>query len=243
MLESVQGDTTKDLPRIHTMCLPSSFFPVESQDAPQEEEEEEESLGRALADLAKSREEVCREVRNAPKRRVDNEIADFQTTCPSSRCITMVKELAAQYTKRKWHYRMIGAGMVTGTAALGGGAFYLEAPMTVTAGLGVSGVAMTAFFAWWQSSALADMAAQLTRPENFEATFRKLYGRELADNDEYVISLWIRVKDHLKISVHAEDVSRLASTASGATDTDKAKLERLLDVEIPELRRGQPYLP
>lgn len=228
----------KDLPRIHTMCLPSSYFPVESQDVPQVEEEEEESLGRALADLAKSREEVCREVRNAPKRRVDNEISRLSDNVSILQMhFTMVRELAAQYTSKKWHYRMIGAGMITGTMAFGGGAFYLEAPMAVTAGLGASGVAMTAFFMWWQSSALTDLSNQLTRPENFEATFRKLYGRELADNDEYVTSLWIRVKEHLKVGIHAEDVPRLASTRSSAATADKAKLERLLDVEIPELRR------
>ena len=126
---------------------------------PQVEEEEEESLGRALADLAKSREEVCREVRNAPKRRVDNEISRLSDNVSILQMhFTMVRELAAQYTSKKWHYRMIGAGMITGTMAFGGGAFYLEAPMAVTAGLGASGVAMTAFFMWWQSSALIDLS-------------------------------------------------------------------------------------
>ena len=126
---------------------------------------------------------------------------------------------------------------MSATAALGGGSVYLEAPLSITAGVGASGTLMTAVFAWWYSNALADLCSQLTQSESFEAMFRKIYGRELADNDEYVVSLWIRVKEHLKVGVHMEDVPRLAGTASSTSGADKAKLERLLGVEIPDLRR------
>jgi hypothetical protein len=239
----------KDLPRIHTMCLPSTFFPVESQDKgggglgqqggmQGEEEEEEESLGRALNDLAKSREEVCREVRNAPKRRVDNEISRLSDNVALLQMhFNIVRDLAATYNKKKWSYRAWGLGIVSATGALGGGGFYLDAPVTVLGGVGATGAAMTGLFLWWQSNSLTDMSNQLTRPESFETSFRRLYGRELADNDEYVTSLWIRVKEHLKVGIHAEDVVTLAGTSSSTEKADKAKLDRLLDVEIPELRR------
>jgi len=57
----------KDLPRIYTMCLPPSFHPVSSGD--QSLDHDGQSLGKGIIDLEATREEVVREVCNAPKRR------------------------------------------------------------------------------------------------------------------------------------------------------------------------------
>ena len=231
----------KDLPRIHTMCLPPKYFPLESQAVPvnvEEEEEEEESLGRALSDLAQSREEVVREVRNAPKRRVDNEITRLADNVSILQMhVKIIRDLTDRYNKKKWEYRGIGAGWVTASGALTGGSFYLEAPIQVVGGAGVVGGLFAGFFLWWQTNALQDLATQLTQPEAFDGSFRRQYARQLADNDEFVSALWVRVREHLRIGLQPDDVAELASMSSSSAKADAAKLDRLVEYEIPGLRR------
>lgn len=59
----------KDLPRIFTMCLPASY-----QSHVGDNPAAENSLGKGLMDLERTREEVVGEVMKAPKRRIDNAI-------------------------------------------------------------------------------------------------------------------------------------------------------------------------
>ena len=234
-------------PCIHTMCLPQKYFPPDGQAAGttggghshyEEEDEEEESLGRALSDLAKSREEVCREVRNAPKRRVDNEITRLSDSVSLLRMhVNIIRDLTNAYNKKKWEFRSIGAGWVAASGALTGGAYYLDAPMQVVGGAGVIGGLFAGFFLWWHTNALQDLAIQLTKLESFDASFRRQYARQLADQDEFVSALWMRVRDHLKISLLPDDISELASASSSSTTADTIKLDRLLEYDIPELRR------
>jgi len=65
----------KDLPRIYTMCLPSSAIHASgSISSMNDTQEEVQSFAQSLRDLDVAREEIVKEVFNAPKRRSDNEI-------------------------------------------------------------------------------------------------------------------------------------------------------------------------
>jgi hypothetical protein len=52
--------------------------------------------------------------------------------------------------------------------------------------------------------------------------------------DEYVTALWSRVHDHLRTGLSFEDIQQLERLRRA----DRAALQRIVDVDLPALRRG-----
>jgi len=226
----------KDLPRIYTMCLPPSFHPVSSGD--QSLDHDGQSLGKGIIDLEATREEVVREVCNAPKRRVDNEISRLSDNISMLQMhCNVLHDLTSTYKKAVWKSRFTAAGSVLATGSVSGGAMYLEAPMQLIAGTGISGALATVAVLWWNQSSLRDLSSRLTSLESMEKAFQKKYHRQIADKDEFTLSLWARVKDHLKVGLSSEDLIEMNKLASADSD----KLDNLIENQIPSLRReAQP---
>ena len=226
----------KDLPRIYTMCLPPSYHPVSSGD--QSPDHEGQSLGRGIIDLEAMREEVVQEVRNAPKRRVDNEISRLSDSVSILKLhCDIIDDITKKYKKEVWKSRIINLSSVLVSTGLCSGAFYMDAQLQIISGISISGALVTGILVWWQSSSLRDMSSQLVRPEYLENTFRKLYHRQISDKDEHILALWSRVREHMKVGISADDISNMKPMDSG----DISRLERLQDHDIPRLRReSQP---
>jgi hypothetical protein len=199
---------------------------------------EGQSLGKGIIDLEEAREEVVKEVFNAPKRRVDNEISRLSDNISVLHMHgTIVNDLVQTFRRAMWKSRLMTSGSFLLTAGSVGGAFYFDLPLQTMGTAGALGGLTTLGMVWWQNSALTDLSAQLARPESAENSFRKQYHRKIADKDEFVLSLWARVKEHLRVGLSAEDVRTLKPLSAG----DISRLERLMDHEIPELRRdAQP---
>ena len=191
----------KDLPRIYTMCLPPSFHPVSSGD--QSLDHEGQSLGRGIIDLEATREEVVREVRNAPKRRVDNEISRLSDNVAvlHMHC-AVIDNLVGAYRKAMWQARAVNAGAFTASSGLAAGAFYLDAPLQVVAGTGGGGLAMTAASMWWQNSSLTDLCSRLVRPDSVEAAFRSLYVYICCVYMSVCVCVCVYVCVHVRLSSH-----------------------------------------
>ena len=230
----------KDLPRIFTMCLPPAYRSKSPpgvhlpQATNTDYDSEVETLGHALLDLETSREEVVQEVMNAPKRRVDNEITRLgdATHMLLMHC-RVLDSLVAAYRSSLWKAR---AGNVTAAAAVTAvvaASVLIELPMQFSlAALGV-GVVTYGAFSVWQSSSLKKEAARIAPIDNVESVYRRIHGRRISEQDEYISSLWLRVKDQIKVGVTAGDIQRMNRINS----TDFANLENLIDMEIPNLRR------
>eukprot|EP00605_Chrysophyceae_sp_TOSAG23-4_P000758 GSChrysophyteH1.ASY1.ANO1.847.1 assembled CDS len=217
----------KDLPRIYTMCLPPSFHPISSGDQ-----------SRGIIDLEATREEVLKEVRNAPKRRVDNEISRLSDNVAvlNMHC-SIVSELVGTYRKALWRSRFMGSGSVVATGGALAGAVYLDAPMQLLAGTGAVGLLATASLLWWNQSALGDLCNRLVRPDSIEETFRRKYHREIVDKDEFTLALWSRVKEHMKVGLTNEDITSISPLDSG----EASRLKRIIEHDIPGIRReAQP---
>ena len=104
----------KDLPRIYTMCLPSTatqgttlpISKVNAEDAP--------SFAQGLSDLEATREEVVSEVLNAPKRRLDNEISRVADAAALLHLhSTIMCEVLEMYGREVFTTRTIIAGVGT----------------------------------------------------------------------------------------------------------------------------------
>lgn len=187
----------KDLPRIYTMCLPPSFQARSSAD----QSAETESLGQGLVDLESTREDVRKEVLNAPKRRVDNEISRLTDSVALLQLhCAVVDDIIAQYRLRLVQSRLVLAtSAISAVASVAGGLYLSLAPLTMVEIMATGGLVNLLLYLYQQRH-LSERAAELVSPHELEASFRRLYSRQVVNKDEFSLSLWTRVFEHLKLS-------------------------------------------
>jgi hypothetical protein len=221
----------KDLPRIYTMCLPTSFQARASGD----QSGEGQSLGQGLIDLEDTREEVVKEVLNAPNRRVDNEISRLLDHVSLLQMHSkIINDISSTYKKKVFKYRLTLASYVTvltGTTAYG---VISLIPPEYLGGYVVAGLLGAAGLKYFQSRTLDSMATTLIRKDNIESVFRRLYAKRIADKDEFTIALWNRISEHLKLGLTASELKDLPSISK----SELATLDNILDNEVPNLRRS-----
>jgi hypothetical protein len=225
----------KDLPMIHTMCLPQNYQSHQQvQSMGHHSEGADSSVAQGLADLELTREDVVQEVLNAPKRRVDNEISRLTDAVSLLQMhLRVVDELSKQYKSAQFRSRLMLA--LTGTSSVAAVAAFavLGFPPELVAGVFAAGSVGSGGLFWWQTRDLRRQSGQLATESAMNAAFQKLYARRLAEKDEFTISLWHRVQEHLMLTLSSEDLAGLDKVTQAHT----AELERVLEVEIPNLRR------
>jgi len=104
----------KDLPRIHTTCLPHLM--AREGEASTLRALEPEAIGAGYRDLEESRQEVLKIVFDAPRNRIDNEISRLSLSARSLQLHCQVlHSLAHGYLARRWAsaMRLFGAGVVS----------------------------------------------------------------------------------------------------------------------------------
>ncbi|KAG7376144.1 EH domain-containing protein 1 [Phytophthora pseudosyringae] len=214
----------KDLPRIYTMCIPTNDNQMQAA----------EGLGASMKDLDAMREEVVSEVQRAPERRVDNLITNLYD---SSRLLKMhaeiFEDLRARYASEKWRRSALVAATFVGGNALAGSALASGVPIEAAAGLSVASVVASAGVVWHNSTVMAQLERDLLHDDSLSELFRRRYGRQLAEGDEYVLSLWKRVLPSLQVAAHTLGFSKLPKLKH----SEIAALDNIVNNEIPELRR------
>jgi hypothetical protein len=226
----------KDLPQIYTMCLPPTFQARSSGD----QSEEEGSLGRGLIDLEAIREDVVAKVLNAPYRRIDNEISRLSDSVAilQMHC-QIVNDIRSRYVRFLWKTRGLNSLAFLSTLGCAAGMTMLNAPaQTIILSTALGAVATSGLY-WWQTKTLEEYASSLITDSEMESTFKRIYARSLAEKDEFIASIWHRVKDHLNLALTAAEVQKLPSV----TKSDIKHIERILENDIPNLRRksSPPY--
>ncbi|KAF1792245.1 P-loop containing nucleoside triphosphate hydrolase [Phytophthora cactorum] len=214
----------KDLPRIYTMCIPTKDNQMQAA----------EGLGASMKDLDAMREEVVSEVQRAPERRVDNLITNLYD---SSRLLKMhaevFEDLRARYTSEKWRRSALVAATFVGGNALAASALASGVPIEAAAGLSVASVLASAGVVWHNSTVMAQLERDLLHEDSLGELFRRRYGRQLAEGDEYVLSLWKRVLPSLQVAAHTLGFSMMPKLKN----SEIAALDNIVSNEIPELRR------
>lgn len=225
----------KDLPRIYTMCLPKSYQAKSSGDEAQDDAGASSGLARALTDLEDAREDVVREVLNAPKRRIDNEINRLTDAVAMLQMhLSIVDDLLKTYRAQSFWSKVYVATTALGTVGVTGGMVVLGLPLHITAGGLLLGSAATGALGYFQVNFLEQKAMTLVTEESLDATFRRLFARRIADRDEFINALWRRIRYHLVLTLTARELT----TLERVNQTDLQLLQRLLDNDIPDLRRS-----
>lgn len=221
----------KDLPRIFTMCLPNTAV---SESATHDSDGSTTPVSKSLEDLHHTRDDVVAEVMKAPKRRIDNVITHLHDSVNVLLMHALIAEDArTRYASRLWEDRLreaggLGAGI--GATALG---IYAALPVELTGAFVSATVLGVGGLRWYNQSRLTRLECDLLTSEQLTRSFQRTHAREIRDADEFTSSLWQRIKEPLRSSL--ESVG-LGNAEKVSADEIRA-LERILEEEIPELRR------
>ena len=153
----------------------------------------------------------------APDRRVDNLITRTHDAAAMLRMHAVVAEEArATHAALRFRSYALCASLLalnlSGTAA----ALGMELELMHVGGVGAAGLA---------AAALSD--------DGLDAAFERRHALEVAEQDEFVLALWWRVRPQLQTALRTlglEQVPRLAKA-------DVEALDAVLHVEVPALRR------
>lgn len=221
----------KDLPRVYTMCLPKVYRDGEDISSPREQSS---ALSGGLADLEETLHEVVREVYNAPKRRVDNEITRLTDSISLLRMhMNIVDDLVKQLRSATWQARLSVGAAATGSIAAIAASFILTMPFEVSAAIAGGSLGGTALLFYLQSNRMGDAARNLVTDEAMVASYKRIYARKANEKDEYLTSLWARVHDQLITSLNPRDLETMDKVSS----SDVKQLDKILEYDIPNLRR------
>ena len=102
-------------------------------------------------------------------------------------------------------------------------------------GTGAAGMGLLAMggIYFWGSKDLDDLKETLVSPEGLQAMFNKEYAIELSKKDESSSAIWFQVKDFLSRSLMNKNLKDIPSISN----SDIKALDRIIDQEVPELRR------
>jgi hypothetical protein len=227
----IQVIPKKDLPRIYTMCLPSPYRNKPSEEAMASGDDH--SLGSGMADLEATREEVVCEVFKAPFRRVDNEIQRLSDSLHVLHMhLRVVDEMVKKYRAHLWSFRTTVAGTLCLAGALSGGAL---TSMPVEIGAAVTGVSTLAFLGmqWYQQQTLEDEVKMITEETSVQGFFKHLYSKQIAENDEFIASIWPRVHQHITMTIRPSELKTLSRVSA----SEMGLVDRILEKDIAQLRK------
>ena len=112
--------------------------------------------------------------------------------------------------------------------------------MTYVTGLIVAGLSSLFGFNYWQEQSLDQYATSLTTEDSYNKTFSTIYASSVAEDDEFVKSLWDKVRKKLLRSSTYVQLSALPKVIPSDMDF----LENVLEVDVANLRRqASPNFP
>jgi hypothetical protein len=209
----------KDLPHIYT-----TFVPVEGAPPP--------SL--PTKDFEQAREELIREVKRAPARRVDNLVTQLEDHAQRLLVHSSIIDEAARTLRRfrlkLWSILIVAVlfGSLAGVVSIN-----LGAPVAVRL-VSFGGVALLAYLgAFVVRGLVKSEATQILA--GLGAIFEKVYARELLVRDRVddLRALWERVQPRTRQTLETVGILSFPRLAS----SERTRLTRALETDIPELRR------
>lgn len=227
------------------MCLPLSYQAHASNPpntsaataaaVPTQQQHAVMSLSSGLSDLEMTREEVVQAVLNAPKRRVDNEISRLSDALHLLEMhLTMLNSVVKAYRSQRNRHLIAGALATLAGAGITSSTVLLALPMELVAGSAAISAAGLVGLAWYFYKQQNAIVESLVDSVSMEKRFDSLYARKIGDKDEFITSIWDRVKDHLAVTVTAAELKSLEPVPK----SDLAIIRDMLDHKIPDLRRA-----
>ena len=250
----------KDLPRIYTMCLPveeakEKLKKLAANGTTTTNTDIDDAATSAakggLSDLYATKDEVVAEVMKAPKRRVDNVITHlYDSVCVLRMHTRICQDLRKRYNRHYWDCKYQELGLSTGciglttsiwyagnaealAAASSAGPWSMEAVLGSVVALSILGIGG---LTWYNGVKLRAHENNLMSSEGLSSSFQNCYRREVREGDEYVASLWQRIREPLLSSLdQMGGLSKMPSTMN--YDSEVERLSSILEQDIPSLRR------
>ena len=214
----------KDLPPIFTMSLPS------------EGGKNKATLSSSLSDLEHTRDDVVAQVLQAPKRRVDNVITNLYDSTATMMLYSKIwNDIVARYNKEWRSCRLQEVGLTLAAGLTFAGANQLGLDPAIQGGVvGMSIVGIGGLY-WYHTSYLKSLQEDLTTLESLSTSFQRTHARQVQDADEYIASLWQRIRGSLQSALSSvfEDGGSLPTVSASELQT----MQDILDKDIPRLRR------
>lgn len=223
----------KDLPRIFTMCLPVDD--AKQQHNSKSSDTTSTSSNAGLADLYQTRDEVVAEVMKAPKRRIDNVI----TSLGDSVHLLLMHATILEHTRKKymsavWNNRLQLCAVSTAGLTLTGMSIYSGmVPVQISGCAAALTVLSSGGVHWWNATKLGELEADLLSSEGLNKAFQLTHTREISEADEFVASVWQRIKEPLRMSLESLGLENVSAVDA----SDVKNMRRILEEEIPRLRR------
>eukprot|EP01138_Halocafeteria_seosinensis_P015039 gb/GECG01015351.1/.p1 GENE.gb/GECG01015351.1/~~gb/GECG01015351.1/.p1 ORF type:complete len:561 (+),score=54.51 gb/GECG01015351.1/:1-1683(+) len=217
----------KDLPRIYTMCLPSEHNNYDT-DSTQSYWKDGNS------DLKAARKEIVREVSRAPMRRADNVITRLYDSVRSLKMhVVMVNAIRQEYRSTLTSWALFGG--LTMTSSLCGSALLFNSDLVEAAvTVGSVGILGTGLVAWKGVERLQAITNKYTQGESgLDEKFRDVHHTSLAEQDDFVISIWEMVKPQLQRTLQLFSFRSLPRLKS----SELQALDDILETSVPRLRR------
>ena len=230
----------KDLPRIYTMCNPQAgqkdARPAASSGNGHPSSQPSKAMSDALADLEATRREIVAEVHKAPLRRVDNLVTRLYD---SSRLLAMHAQVL-DAVREDWASERTKHGMLTaaalGLTAAGAGAAMSMGLLEFALPAAVLGVLGSAAVAWNGKRACDAISHRMVDGDGkgLDEVFRRVHFRALAERDDFVVSLWDRVRPQMLDAVRTFGLAGLPRVRKAELDA----LEDIVSNVVPRLRKA-----
>jgi hypothetical protein len=187
-----------------------------------------------LADLHQTRNDVVREVMKAPKRRIDNVITHLYDSVHQLKMHTMLMNHIRQtYRQKLWQNRVReGLGIVLGAGVTGMG-LYLQLPIHLTGSVVASTILGVGGLSLYHSVQLKQVEESMMSDHELSARFQRVYAREIKEGDEYVASVWQRIREPLKMALEMQGLHGIPPVSNSELEA----LDTIVTEEIPALRR------
>lgn len=170
----------------------------------------------------------------APLRRVDNSITRLYNSARLLQLhLTMMDSIRKEYRSAWLQWTgLTAAGLAGGMAVAGGilmtGLVEVAAPVF---GISVLGAAGAYYLGQRRLRALSQ---HMFSSEGLDAAFRARHMVSIAQKDEFIVSLWDRVKPQLQVALRTMGPRGLPKV----TSSDFSALDKLVSREVPQLRKA-----
>jgi hypothetical protein len=134
----------------------------------------------------------------APKRRIDNAITNLYDSASMLILYSKIwNDMVSRYQKEWRNFRLQEVSLTIGAASALGVMSYLAMDASLQGGvLGISILGIRGLV-WYHQSSLDMVQHNLTSIESLSSSFQRTHARQVQDGDEYVASLWQRVRGSL----------------------------------------------
>jgi hypothetical protein len=193
-------------------------------------------LPASLSDLAANKDDVVEQVMQAPKRRVDNVITNlYDSTALLTLYSKIWNDIASRYSREWRNSRLRETGLISFAGLTLGGLNYFAVDAVLQGGaLGISVVGIGGVI-WYHQTFLNRVQEDLISLESLNASFQRTHARQVQDGDEYVASIWLRVRDSLQTALST--AFQNGGNIAIASPSELKNLLHILDNDIPRLRR------